>query len=189
MTSTSMTRRAGWMGLAMGAVLVIVPARLAAQQPKRLAPPMRPDADRRDRDLAERVRPFFDSRRPESERVAALAAVPGFSRPEDVRQAVAIARDPNEPPRIRALALSRVQGTIARDDGLLTDLLGWLRAPQTPMPVRRASLDAVETMLSSASRHPRHDELVATLRLLTRDPNDEMRARALKLLAMEGVAP
>jgi hypothetical protein len=165
-----------------------VPGRVQAQQPQRLTAPRRID-DGRDRDLAERIRPFFDQRRPESERLAALAAVPGFNRPDQVERAVVIVRDPNESPRIRALALSRVQGSVARDDALLTEVLGWARAQDTPAPLRRASLDAVEGVLSSTSRHPRYQELLSTLRVLARDPNADVRARALKLLAMEGAVP
>lgn len=176
-------------GLAAGVVLLALGAsgRARAQEPSPVRDSLRVQVAAREAEIAAAAAVFLDKQRPEAERAAAVARITAFVRPDDIRRAFALARDQEEPPQLRAFALPRVQHALAGDTGFAGAVLALVVSATTPGPIRDAAMEVLETlMFGSAARHARHDDFVAVLRLVTQDPDSNLRARAFALLVADG---
>jgi len=134
--------------------------------------------------IAAAARIFLDAQRSVAEREQAVAAVPAFLRPDQVAAAFALARNPGVPPRLRAIAVLRTASALANDTGFISLVISLVDARPTAPELRRAALSVLEDFTSGMMvRHVRHDDFVAVLRRLARDPDQAIRTRAIAIAA------
>lgn len=128
---------------------------------------------------------FLDRSQSEAARLAAVANLDAFVDRGDATAALEIVRDPAEPVAVRVRALQLALHEIEQDQELVEELLGLLASPETPAPLRHAMADAGRVLLITGTGTARGDEIMAVMRSMSRDPDPQIRALALGMLAAQ----
>jgi len=138
----------------------------------------------RQRAMAAAAAVFLDKTRSAETRAAAARSVPAFVDPQQVAAAGNVVLDANEPPELRALALSRIEHAVDQNPALITAVLQLAGTPSTPQPLRKEAVRVLADLsFSSVSMRSRSEEFRPTLRKMTSDPDVDVRRTAFSILA------
>ena len=134
------------------------------------------------RDMLGRARPAARAAAP----TGAAEGLRAAAGEDDLAAAVAVLRDKDEDPGLRAQVLAMVGDTLGAEHALIDAMLGVLGDDTEPPELRKAALAALQrASFIAAVFAPKRPEFLATLRGVIDDEDAELRRRAIGVLARE----
>ena len=126
---------------------------------------------------------FLDRQRPAAERLKAIAPYPFIYEARQAEQFKRLALSAEEPPDLRAMALSKIYHFVENDERLLGQAIQWLGDPQTPKPLRAETLRLIGNVSFSSL-----SGILEVYPKMLEDPELEYRAFAASKLLINGDA-
>ncbi len=130
---------------------------------------------------------FLNTTKPIDERLEAAKSMGNFTEPADIKKALAIFRDENQPEIIRSYAFSSVAGLVLSDEALMQDAIDALKAGEGEGQIALSALRILQLAeISSPDMMERHTaSFKDALRTVVDHKNKNLRSIALEILAME----
>jgi hypothetical protein len=133
------------------------------------------------------IETFFDESKTKAERLSAFAVCGTFNEKPDTSRALAVLRDKNEDPEIRASAILGLVGYAAANAEFIDELLEVLNDKDAPNKMKDAALSVLQTGTFSSpildSKRPEYNN--ALRNLVESDCSKSLKLRATEYLAIE----
>ncbi len=168
--------------LLLAGISILAPERAAAQDAQRIRDSLRAQIEQRKSQISRSADQFFDAQLSTADRLKAVAGLSEFQTLDQTARAARIAFDPAASVELRVRALRLGSPIFQSDTSTQKRLLNLLGDSGTALDLRREALIVLQ-LEQFAGPIPGADSL---LRVLSRDPNPQVKGGAISQLAVKG---